>query len=139
MGDCLIQCKCYVCTLSGLKSITDVLLKCPDWQSRAKTGILAIKVAQETLFGDPMVYRCTRRGRQDMLAFPQKEVSTLKTVMYQTYCIRVLDTKWVIAQEAVAQACTRLIKCKHFYTHSVYFEKLGPREITMESQNVHSG
>ena len=41
--------------LSGLKSITDVLLKCPDWQSISKTGILAIKVAQETLFGDAMV------------------------------------------------------------------------------------
>ena len=95
---------------SGLKSIPEVLLKYPDLHSECKIGKLAVKLAQEAVFGDAVLQRCTPKGWQDMPALPQRELNILKTALYKNLpCYwsypEGFEKKWTITQEAIAQPC----------------------------------
>ena len=68
---------------SGLKSIPEVLLKYPDVHSECKIGQLAVTLAQEAVFGDTVLQRCTPKGWQHMPALPQRELNILKTALYK--------------------------------------------------------
>ena len=98
---------------AGLKSIPEVLQKYPDLQTESKIGILAVKLAREALFGDKTLKRCTPRGWQDIPALPQAELNLLKTALWNQFprywsCPEEFERRWVVAQDAVAQACKRL-------------------------------
>lgn len=98
---------------AGLKSIPEVLQKYPELQTESKIGILAVKLAREALFGDKTLKQCTPRGWQDIPALPQAELNRLKSALWTQFprywsCPEEFERRWIVAQEAVAQACKRL-------------------------------
>ena len=84
-------------------------------QTESKIGVLAVKLARQAFFGDETMKKCTPRGWQDLPALPQSELNTLKVTLYKQFprywnCPEEYEKKWVVAQEAIVQACKRLRK-----------------------------
>ena len=100
---------------TGLKPISEVLQSYPMLQTESKIGVLAVKLARQAFFGDETMKKCTPRGWQDLPALPQSELNTLKVTLYKQFprywnCPEEYEKKWVVAQEAIVQACKRLRK-----------------------------
>ena len=68
-----------------LQSIHDVLEKHTALRTECKLGVLAVKLAREAIFGDPILRRCTPRGWNDTPALPQAELNLLKTILFEQF------------------------------------------------------
>ena len=65
-----------------LQSIPDVLEKHTALRTECILGVLAVKLAREAIFGDPILRRCTWN---DTPALPQAELNLLKTILFEQF------------------------------------------------------
>ena len=66
-----------------LKSIETVLLNCTTLVGEEKMGVLACRLARESVFGEEMMAQCTVQGLRGNAAFPPKGVTLIRNTLIQ--------------------------------------------------------
>ena len=90
-----------------------VLQKYSKLRSRAKAGLLVVKVAKETFFGEDIMVWCTVNGKRQLPALPLAELNSLKHTLFQQFPefwgnSAEFEDVWAVGVDALNQVCKHL-------------------------------
>ena len=94
-----------------------VVAKYSRLRVESKVGILAVKLAKESFFGEEVLERCTVSGYRDLPALPLEELNNLKQTIFQQFpnywsTPEEYEGLWERAAEAIGQ-CAKGLRKKH--------------------------
>ena len=101
----------------NLETIQDVIDRYSCYAKKGEDGILALMLAQETVFGINVMSQCTPLGTKTKRALPQRELCLIKRAVFDCHpeCWLQPDTleeTWKTCHTAIQEGCGRQFRAK---------------------------